>query len=667
VTLSRRRPTRPLARRRAPWRLPARGAFLLRLLATFSGVLVLLTAGLFAAQSHDARRAALADGTQRQLARGEALEDLFASAEAAGADPWSAVRASLTSLATQDGVHHALLISYSGAVAAASSTDAQATELPASDVAKVVRTGEPAFSRRFHQGQEEHEYRSRVELAGAPYVLVVAVDPVVLHRAIATLESSLLRSLAIGLLLALPLLYLLGGRSLARRFGAAVDHATLDRLTGLPNLFSFEEALEKEVARAQDFGESLTLALLDVDDFVFVVASRGRQKGDDLLVSLGDALRGIRRVDRAFRVGGDQFAVILPHTPLDDAVIAVEQLRRVTLGRLDGTTLSAGLAVFEPAGGDLDAAAHAAVLRDHADQAMREAKHRGRNGCVTFPELAQVTPLRTSAATIAATRHLLTTRQMGAVFQPIWNLDTHTVFGYEGFARPSFEHWLGGPLDAFSGAARLGRIDDLDTLCRESVLARAGSLPDDVLLFLNITPVAFNRSGIGEQLRSEVEAAGLNPRQIVLELTEHAGTHADVVGAPLRELRRSGFRLAMDNVGAGERGLDLLNAVRPDFVKVDRALVCSARDGGRGRTVLARIVAYAAATGAVVIAERIETEEFLHHLERAGRTVGRRARFVGGQGYLLGRPAADSPALQTAVLGWPLPHGVGHEPLVSAS
>jgi EAL domain-containing protein (putative c-di-GMP-specific phosphodiesterase class I) len=253
---------------------------------------------------------------------------------------------------------------------------------------------------------------------------------------------------------------------------------------------------------------------------------------------------------------------------------------------------------------------------------------------------------------------------MGAAFQPIWNLDTQRVIGYEGLARPAVEYGL-GPKEAFSGAARLGRVDELDALCRQEVLARAGDLPVGVLLFLNVSPEVFAHDGAtGRQLSDEVAAAGLTPKRVVIELTEHAGEHMDL--APVAELRDRGFRLALDDVGAGEGGLGLLGRVRPDYVKVDRGVIRAAREGGAGRAVLAAIVAYAAESGSVVIVEGIETQESLDHVVAAARLVGSRARFVGGQGYLLGGPA-DPPWRDPAALAWPLAsRGVGRPDQESA-
>ena len=465
---------------------------------------------------------------------------------------------------------------------------------------------------------------------------------------LAGLRESSLWALAVGVGFAVPALYLAGGRASTGRLGAAENQVARDSLTGLRNHASFQESLRHEVARARRFREAFTLVLVDVDDFGFVNDSLGRRKGDEILVGLTAALRAGRTVDHLFRVGGDEFAVIMPHTSLDDAVLAVARLRQRAERHLHGTTVSVGLAEFDPTGVGTDKDTDAAVLRSRVEVALAEAKRRGRNEVATFTEIVESAPRRTSAATITAVRRLLTGRQMGAAFQPIWNLDTHRVIGYEGLARPSVEYGLAGPRDAFSGAARLGRVGELDALCRASVLAGAGDLPADVLLFLNVAPEVFDGDATaGRQIAQEVQAAGLPAGHVVIEFSATARDLLDLV--QVRELRDLGFHLALDDVDDAR----LLGDLRPDYVKVDRDVVCSAREGGSGRAVLAAVVAYAARSGAVVIARGIETEELLGHLVRAARTVSKRARFVGGQGYLLGRPD-PGPWRNPTATTWPL-------------
>lgn len=447
----------------------------------------------------------------------------------------------------------------------------------------------------------------------------------------------------------------LTGRTRVGRSNPDADRS-LDRLTGLSDHWAFGEALHREVALARRFREPFVLVLIDVDDFTFVNDNLGRAEGDAILIALAGALRAGRTVDRPFRLGGDDFAIIMTHTGLDAAARAVGRIRREALAQMAGITISIGLAEFDPAQVDVDAATDAGVVRARAALALAEAKRRGRNQVATYTEIAESAPRHTSAATIAAVRRLLAGRHMGSAFQPIWNLTTHQVLGFEALARPSAEYGLAGPYDAFEGAARLGSVDELDALCRESVLAQVGDLPDGVLLFLNIAPEVFGHDGeTSRRIQQEVHAAGLQPDRVVIELPENVHERIALVDGPVQELRDLGFQLALDDFGSGASALGLLARVRPEYVKIDRDVVSSAHAGGSGRAVLAAIVAYAAASGAVVIAEGIETNEILQHLVSAARSVGGEARFVGGQGYLLGRPDTEPPWRHTPTMAWPLP------------
>jgi len=444
-------------------------------------------------------------------------------------------------------------------------------------------------------------------------------------------------------------------RTVFGRAGPDTGHST-DTLTGLSDRWAFREALLREVALSRRFREPFVLMLIDVDDFTFVNDSLGRAEGDKILIGLAAALRAGRSVDRAFRLGGDDFAVIMTHTALEHALPAVERFRRSTWPRMTGITSSIGLAEFDPNQLDIDATTDAAALQARAAVALAEAKRRGRNQIATYTQMAASAPQHTSAATIGAVRRLLSGRHLGAAFQPIWNLTTHQVLGFEALARPADEYGLMGPSDAFEGAARLGRVDELDALCRESALAQVRDLPDGVLLFLNIAPEVFAHDGeTSKRLRREVESAGLHPARVVIELPENLHERIALSDGPVQDLRDHGFQLALDDFGSGESPLGLLSRIRPDYVKIDRDVVSSAHTGGPGRAVLAAIVSYAAESGALVIAEGIETAEILNHLVRAAKTSSGKARFVGGQGYLLGRPDLDPPWRHIPAITWPLP------------
>ena len=134
-----------------------------------------------------------------------------------------------------------------------------------------------------------------------------------------------------------------------------------------------------------------------------------------------------------------------------------------------------------------------------------------------------------------------------------------------------------------------------------------------------------------------MHAAGLEPHQLVLELTEHATTRLRHVVREVARLRELGFKVALDDVGAGNAGLELLCSAAVDFVKIDRSVISNAEHDASALGVLEAVIAYATRTNATVIAEGIETDAQLALVREPGPTPRRPVR--AGQGYLLGRPA----------------------------
>jgi len=436
--------------------------------------------------------------------------------------------------------------------------------------------------------------------------------------------------------------------ALAASLRAMVAHlrerATTDPLTGLGNHRAYHEEAGRALAHAARHGEPLALALIDLDDFKLINDQHGHTQGDRVLAALGALLRGRRAEDRAFRLGGDEFALLLPATTQERAATALERLRQEAGPRLSGATLSVGLAARVPddgAGntGDAGGAGDLATLREQADAALYEAKRRGRNAVVTFGEIAGDAAI-VSGATILAVRRLLAERAVTVAFQPIWDLERGVVLAYEALARPDPSYGLSGPQEAFDVAERIGRAHELDALCRAAILARAHELPRDALLFLNLSPASLDHALLaGETLVEATAAAGLTPARVVLEITERSLTRPAIVIREATRLRALGFKIALDDVGAGNAGLEMLRSLPVDYLKIDRAVVAGAPTDTTTRSVLAAILAFAREAGTFVIAEGIETEAMLDFVDRAGREpTGRTVRAV--QGYLLGRPSA---------------------------
>jgi diguanylate cyclase (GGDEF)-like protein len=162
----------------------------------------------------------------------------------------------------------------------------------------------------------------------------------------------------------------------ARRYKAVTDLAELDPLSGLYNRRYFQDTLAREVKRAQRYRRRLSLLVFDVDGLKAINDEHGHLAGDALLVETADRLRSVTRsADVASRIGGDEFAVILPESSVGDAQQLHERLSRVLdaepAGPLERIQISAGIAQLRPDERDLE-------FFDRADQAALRAKRAGR-------------------------------------------------------------------------------------------------------------------------------------------------------------------------------------------------------------------------------------------------------------------------------------------------
>jgi diguanylate cyclase (GGDEF)-like protein len=430
------------------------------------------------------------------------------------------------------------------------------------------------------------------------------------------------------------LFYLVGGRSLIRSHRFALQRATRDGLTDLPNQRAFEEDLPRAVASADRYGEPLALAVLDVDDFKFANDRHGHQHGDELLRRLADALGSQRAGDRAYRTGGDEFTVLLPRTDAAGARAFGKRLQ----GRLTsaGVDVSVGTATLEP-GKPPD------LLRSEADVALYEAKRQGGKRIVHYDSIQSPVTV-TSSHKRQAVRRLIEEGRLQTLFQPIWDLGDGTLLGLEALTRfdPSYE--LDEVAEVFDIAEQLGRVHALDVLCVQSALSAAAELPPEGRLFINISPQTLDLDADrNDWLRVAVLEAGLPLERVVVEVTERFRARTTAVVKCLQRLRAQGFKVAIDDVGTGNSGLEMLSQIGADYVKLDRSIVAAAPTEPNARAVLVAMAAFARQTGAFVIAEGVEDDGVLDYLRSLDGDLMRADTVVqGGQGYGLGRPNASA-------------------------
>lgn len=226
---------------------------------------------------------------------------------------------------------------------------------------------------------------------------------------------------------------------------------------------------------------------------------------------------------------------------------------------------------------------------------------------------------------------VLAEAEFWSVYQPIVSLGNRTVVAHEALLRGAVDGREVGGGDLFFVAESAGWLDRLDRLAREGAIAGAAPWLGDDDLYVNVHPASIYRPQVC--LASTERAAhdfGITPDQLVVEVVESlAATDRGHLVSILEHYRSLGWRVALDEVGAGWSSRSLLAAFRPDVVKLDKALVQALPDDG-ARTVLRAVTDLAHRQGAVVVAEGIETEQLADEVDALGIDLG--------QGWLFGRP-----------------------------
>lgn len=479
------------------------------------------------------------------------------------------------------------------------------------------------------------EFVTPVTLPGGRYALEISYDNESFEAQLAGVQQVLLLVMALAVFGVAGLFYLLGGRTLLRHHRLALQRATRDGLTDIPNHRAFEDELAQATVAAGRNQDALALALLDIDNFKLTNDRHGHTQGDALLRRVAALLRDCRAANRAYRIGGDEFALLMPNTDEQGARILARRLIR-TLNETDAAA-SIGVATMR-------AGYSAEELRAEADAALYEAKRRGGKGFVSFVEICDHVSVTTTSKR-EAVRGLVEERRLTTLFQPIWNLGSGELLGIEALTRPDPSYGLSGPAEAFDIAEQIGCVHELDELCATRALMAASDLPEGALLFVNVTPKTLELDSDGnEWLHSGVERAGLAPGQVVVEVTERIGARTVPVIKSLDHLRKRGFRLALDDVGTGNAGLEMLRKIGAEYVKLDRSIVAAAATEPNARAVLMAMATFARQTGAFVIAEGIENEEtleFLRSMEAPNAQPG--TIIQGGQGFELGYPSPQMP------------------------
>ena len=430
--------------------------------------------------------------------------------------------------------------------------------------------------------------------------------------------------------------------------------AHTDPLTGLANRRLFRERLTDALGAPGSGG--LAVLFADLDQFKTVNDTRGHAAGDAMLVEVAERLTDLLRGHPGAlvaRMGGDEFAVLLPGTTetaaeqLADHLVTALALPYLAAPQVP-VTASIGLAIS--AADELDPGV---VLRG-ADLAMYDARSGGPGRWSRYAERMH-TDLQARLELESQLRDGIPRGELLLHYQPIQHLASGRPHGVEALVR--WQHPRLGLLapGAFVPLAErselilgLGRFV-LEQACLQLAGWRAelgDTAPAEIAV--NVSPRELGQHGYAAHILAVLRRTGLAGSSLVLEVTESTvmTEQAEVI-AVLTDLRAAGVRIAIDDFGTGYSSLSRLHELPVDVIKIDRSFVHAAApaDGTAGDTTMIELlVALAGSLRLGLVAEGIETPAQLAAVKDAGATFG--------QGFLLGRPEpAGTPTPPPAVLG----------------
>ena len=413
------------------------------------------------------------------------------------------------------------------------------------------------------------------------------------------------------------------------------EHRALhDALTGLPNRMFFSDRAPHLIATGEKQGSTLAVLMVDLDNFKEINDWLGHHYGDLLLQMIGPRLQGtLRETDTVARMGGDEFAILLPEVTGASSASIVARKVLDSLSQpfeIKGLALTVGASIgiaFSPAHGkDID------VLLQRADVAMYIAKESG-GGYEVYSSDRDFSPNRIALA--SEIQHAVDTESITLHYQPIIELRTRRIVGIEALARWSHpERGMINPTEFIPVAEQSGLIETLTmNLISRGLRERGewGEFGSELTLSVNVSPRQLLDRRFPEDLAVVLARHGTPAHTLKLEITE-----SSVVGDPnrlkevLERLRAMGVKLSIDDFGTGYSSLAHLTRLSVDEIKIDRSFVIGMSTNPSDAQIVRSTVWLGHNLGLVVVAEGVETEEARDQLLAQGCDCA--------QGYFLSRP-----------------------------
>jgi len=410
--------------------------------------------------------------------------------------------------------------------------------------------------------------------------------------------------------------------------------ARYDTLTGLANRLHITDLLERALRNHAGQAQPCALLLMDLDRFKAVNDTMGHPVGDQLLQQVAARLTQILGdKGQVGRLGGDEFQIVLPQMVEPEKLAGIANAIILSLAKpfaIEGEQVrvgsSIGIAVSDGQG------VPAAALVRNADLALYAAKDAGR-GVYRFYADAMHNQASERKAIEDALRDALAKDELRLLYQPIVDVGSERISGFEALIR-----WCRDKDEVISPSKFIPIAEESNLIIPigewiiRSACEAIAKLGPDYRVAVNVSPRQFANEKLPGTILSAVAAAGIQPEQLELEITEGVFLDESVENLDMfQKLKRTGVRLALDDFGTGYSALGYLKKAPFDKIKIDQSFVLGAADkSSMNAAIISSIVGLATALKMETTAEGVETHDDLALIRGLGCSHV--------QGYIYGKP-----------------------------
>ena len=428
---------------------------------------------------------------------------------------------------------------------------------------------------------------------------------------------------------------------LGRKTDVQIKHyATHDVLTGLYNRHYFDSIINHEINRSEQHHSNFSVLMIDLDNFKIINDSYGHMTGDMVLKNVTNMiLAPIRHGDLVARVGGDEFAVMLMETELNQAVNIAERIRNeikeMGLTSPSGETfhvsVSIGVSNYPDTADDM------VSLMSGVDIALYQAKDSGKNSVfLSSNPKNSIDAAHHSLNYLEKIRIAMKEDRVIPYFQPIVNSYTGDIYAYEALARIKD---VNGDIISANAFIEIVEKSILNYDFHKIIVYKALKLfklklqenKNSIRLFINLSVVEIQNKKILEDANNMCQKLNISPNLITFELLERDAIN-DIyrMQDQMNMARSKGFTFAIDDFGSAYNSLSYLREMSLEYLKIEGSFVKNILNSKTDYILVKHIQDLCRELGIIVIAEFVESKEILIKLQEANIPYG--------QGYYLGRP-----------------------------